>query len=181
MATLDIIIFIILGIGAYSGYRNGLFIGIISIVAFFVAILLAFHLMDWGAEVLAAKVDNLTFTLPFVAFLIIFLLVIISIRSLAFLVKKTIDLTILGTLDNVAGSVLGILKTSFILSLLLWVANSFDFKVSEDWITASKVYPIIQPIAPFVITVVDAYTPIINQAVSTIQDLVNTAKDASVN
>lgn len=181
MATLDIIIFIILGIGAYSGYRNGLFIGIISIVAFFVAILLAFHLMDWGAEVLAAKVDNLTFMLPFVAFLIIFLLVIISIRSLAFLVKKTIDLTILGSLDNVAGSVLGILKTSFILSLLLWVANSFDFKVSEDWITASKVYPIIQPIAPFVITLVDAYTPIINQAVSTIQDLVNTAKDAPVN
>jgi membrane protein required for colicin V production len=181
LATLDIIIFIILGIGAYSGYRQGLFIGIISIVAFFVAIVLAFHLMDWGAEVLAANIENLTFMLPFVAFLIIFLIVIISIRGLAFLVKKTMDLTILGSLDNVAGSVLGILKTGFMLSLLLWVANSFEFKVSEEWIFESKVYPIIQPIAPFVITLVDAYTPIINQAVTTIQDLVNTAKDAPLN
>lgn len=181
MATLDIIIFIIIGVGAFSGYRQGLFIGIVSIVAFFVAIVLAFHLMDWGAEVLAARVDNLTFMLPFIAFLIIFLIVIISIRSLAFLVKKTLDLTILGSLDSVAGSVLGVLKTGFILSLLLWVANSFEFSVSEDWIAESKTYAIIQPIAPFTITFVDAYTPIINQSVTTIQELVNTAKNAPIN
>ncbi|MFD2034102.1 CvpA family protein [Belliella marina] len=180
MATLDITIFIILAIGAYSGYRQGLFIGIISIVAFFVAIVLAFHLMDWGAEVLATKIENLTFMLPFVAFLIIFLIVIIGIRSLAFLVKKTIDLTVLGSMDNIAGSVLGVLKTGFILSLLLWVANSFEFEFSDNMINESKLYPILQPIAPFVINLVDSYTPIINQAVESIQTLVNTARNAAV-
>ncbi|MCH7398569.1 CvpA family protein [Belliella sp. DSM 107340] len=180
MATLDVIIFIILAIGAYSGYRQGLFIGVISIVAFFVAIVMAFHLMDWGAEILASRVENLTFMLPFVSFLIIFLIVIIGIRSLAFLVKKTMDLTILGSMDNVAGSVLGILKTGFLLSLLLWVANSFEFEVSQTMINESSMYPYLQPIAPFMINLVDAYTPIINQAVESIQTLVNTARDAAI-
>ena len=157
-----------------------MFIGVISIVAFFVAIILAFHLMDWGAEILASRIENLTFMLPFVSFLIIFLIVIIGIRSLAFLVKKTMDLTILGSMDNVAGSVLGILKTGFLLSLLLWVANSFEFEVSQTMITESSMYPYLQPIAPFMINLVDAYTPIINQAVESIQTLVNTARDAAI-
>ncbi|SIS49699.1 CvpA family protein [Belliella pelovolcani] len=180
MATLDIIILAILTIGTYSGYKQGLFIGIISIVAFFLAILLAFQLMDWGAELLSNKVENLTFMLPFLAFLIIFLIVIISIRALAYLVKKTIDLTMLGSMDNVAGAILGILKTGFILSLLLWVANSFEFELSETWISESKVYPFLQPIAPFTINILDAYTPIVKEAVESIQTLVNTAKDAAL-
>ncbi len=180
MATLDIIILIILIIGTYSGYRQGLFIGIISIVAFFIAILLAFQLMDWGADILATKVENLTFMLPFVAFLIIFLIVILSIRALAFLVKKTIDLTILGSMDNVAGAVLGILKTGFILSLLLWVANSFEFQLSDEWIVESRFYPFLQPIAPFTINLLDAYTPIVKEAVESIQSLVKTAQDATL-
>ena len=90
------------------------------------------------------------------------------------------DLTILGSMDNVAGSVLGILKTGFLLSLLLWVANSFEFEVSQTMITESSMYPYLQPIAPFMINLVDAYTPIINQAVESIQTLVNTARDAAI-
>ena len=104
MATLDWIILAFLAIGAYSGYREGLFLSLLSIVAFFVAMLMAFQLMDWGAMYLAKHVDNLTFMLPFVAFLMIFLGVLISLRVLAFLVKKSLDITLLGTIDNVAGA-----------------------------------------------------------------------------
>lgn len=180
MGTLDYIILAILAIGAYSGYRRGLFVGIISIVAFFVAIILAFHLMDWGAELLAAKVENLTFMLPFVAFLIIFLAVVLSIRGLAYVVKKTLDLTILGSLDSVAGSVLGVLKTGFALSLILWVANSFDFKFSQPWIKESVFYSYIQPVAPLTINFVDGYTPIVKETIASIQELVNTASNVLV-
>lgn len=181
MGILDYIILAILAIGAYSGYQRGLFVGIISIVAFFVAIILAFHLMDWGTEILAAKVENLTFMLPFVAFLIIFLAVILSIRGLAFVVKKTLDLTILGSLDSVGGSILGLLKTGFTLSLILWVANSFEFKLSEPWVKESVFYAYIQPVAPVAINFVDGYTPIVKQTIASIQELVNAASNALVN
>jgi membrane protein required for colicin V production len=145
-----------------------------------VAIILAFHLMDWGAEILAEKVDNLTFMLPFVAFLIIFLVVILTIRGVAYMVKKTLDLTILGSLDSVAGAILGIFKTGFALSLILWVANSFEFKFSEPWMNESVFYPFIQPMAPLTINFVDGYTPIVKQTIASIQELVNTASNVIV-
>ncbi len=179
MSTLDIIILVILAIGAFSGYRQGLFIGILSIVAFFVAIVMAFQLMDWGAEILATKVDNLTFMLPFIAFLIIFTGVVLIIRGLAFLVKKTLDFTILGSLDNVAGAVLGILKTGVLLSLLLWVSNSFEYSISKTWINESTIYLYIEPLAPIAINYLDEYTPIIKEAVSKIQELVEKASHAT--
>ncbi|MCH7403687.1 CvpA family protein [Belliella kenyensis] len=180
MATLDFIILIILAIGAYSGYKQGLFVGVISIVAFFLAILMAFQLMDWGAEMLATRVENLTFLLPFISFLIIFLIVLLSVRALGLLVKKTIDLTILGSLDNVAGAILGFFKTAFVLSLLLWVANSFEYELSADWIQQSSCYAYLQPIAPVTINILDAYTPIVKEAVTSIQLLVNSATDATL-
>jgi membrane protein required for colicin V production len=53
------------------------------------------------------KVESLTFMLPFIAFILIFLAVTITIRVLAFMVKKALDLTILGTFDSFAGGLLG--------------------------------------------------------------------------
>ena len=110
MSTIDIIILVLLVIGAYSGYKQGLFIGILSIVAFFIAIVLAFRFMHWGAEILAERVESLTFALPFVSFIIIFFAVTITIRILAYMVKKALDFTILGTLDSFGGAVLGLAK-----------------------------------------------------------------------
>jgi membrane protein required for colicin V production len=173
LEAIDIVILVFLAIGAYSGYRQGLFISILSIVAFIVALILAFHFMDWGAQQLAEHVTELTFVLPFVAFVIIFMAVILVIRAMAFLVKKTLDFTILGPIDNIAGGILGVLKTAFILSFFLWIANSLEFRITEEWTTGSKSYPLIQPFAPAVISFLDDYTPIISEAVESIQSLVN--------
>lgn len=177
---LDLIIIVFLAMGAYSGYKQGLFISILSIVAFIIAIVLAFHFMDWGTALLAERVDQLTFFLPFVAFLMIFLGVILIIRGLAYLVKKTMDFTILGSVDNVAGGILGIFKTALILSLLLWVANSFEFFVPKEWVKDSKTYSLIEPIAPFIIMYLDQFTTIIKDTISGIQELVKLAADGTV-
>lgn len=173
MNTLDIIILGLLGLGAYSGYKQGLFIGILSIVAFFIAIVLAFRFMHWGAEILAEKVESLTFALPFVSFIIIFFAVTITIRILAYMVKKALDFTILGTLDSFGGAVLGLVKWSIMISLLFWVGNSFEYKLPDHVVGNAVVYPFVKPIAPALVSVLDAYTPIVDQSIATIKELVN--------
>ena len=164
-----------LAIGGYSGYRQGLFIGLLSIVAFFIGIILAFRFMHWGAELLAEKVESLTFMLPFIAFIIIFLAVTITIRILAYMVKKALDLTILGTFDSFAGAILGIFKWVVMISLLLWVAKSFEFHFPKKLIEGSVIYPMVVPVAPTLVAMLDNYTPIVDKAIETIQDLVNSA------
>jgi len=174
LSTIDIIILILLAIGAFSGYRQGLFIGLLSIVAFFIGIILAFRFMHWGADMLAERVESLTFMLPFISFIVIFLIVTIVIRILAFMVKKALDLTILGTFDNFAGAVLGLFKWAIMISLLIWVGTSFEYKVPQNWLENSVVYPAIVPIAPAMVSLLDAYTPIIDQSIEAIKDLVKT-------
>src|SRR5690606_10885216 len=129
LSTIDIIILILLAFGAFSGYKQGLFIGLLSIIAFFIGIILAFKFMHWGADMLAERVESLTFMLPFISFIIIFLIVTITIRVLAFMVKKALDLTILGTFDNFAGAVLGLFKWVVMITVFLWVARSFEYKI----------------------------------------------------
>src|SRR5680860_153490 len=130
---------ILLAIGAYSGYKQGLFIGILSIVAFFNGIIFAFRFMHWGADMLAERVESLSFMLPFISFIIIFLVVTIVIRILAYLVKKALDLTILGTFDNFAGAVLGLFKWAVMISLLFWVGKMFEYKLPESLVKNSVI------------------------------------------
>lgn len=136
--------------------------------------------MDWGAQVLASRVDEMTFALPFVAFIMIFLGVILIIRGLAFLVKKTLDFTIFGSVDSIAGGILGIVKTAFILSLFIWIADSFEFSVTEEMKSESRSYAYVQPIAPALITAMDQYTPIIKETVASIQQIVKSTPDGFI-
>ncbi|AGA76937.1 CvpA family protein [Echinicola vietnamensis] len=181
MNTIDIVILILLAIGAYSGYRQGLFIGILSIVAFIIGLVFAFKFMHWGAELLATRVESLTFMLPFISFLIIFLLVTITIRILALLVKKTLDLTILGTFDNFAGAILGLLKWGFMLSLLIWAAKSFGIEMPREKLEESYLFTVIEPFAAIVIDMVGVITPAIQDAVGRINELVEKSQDAVAN
>lgn len=175
MYLLDLFILVFLVSGAFSGYRQGLFVSILSIVAFFVGVILAFQFMDWGARFLASQMDELTFFLPFLAFLLIFMIVVMTIRSLAFLVKKTIDFTLMGPVDNLAGAILGLVKSAFGISVIIWIAQSFEFAFALEWADGSFFYPYIQPIAPILLQILDAYFPVAKDAVETVRELVKEA------
>lgn len=129
--------------------------------------------MHWGAELLSGKVESLTFVLPFISFIIIFLVVTIVIRILAYMVKKALDFTVLGTFDNFAGAVLGLFKWTVMLSLLFWVGKSFEYHLPDHLVKDAVIYPAITPIAPALVSLLDAYTPIIDQSIAAIRELVN--------
>lgn len=83
------------------------------------------------------------------------------------------DLTILGAFDNFAGAILGLFKWGFMISLLLWVAHSFEFNVPKEVTEDSVVYPMITPIAPAAVAFLDSYTPVIDHSVKSIRKLVD--------
>ncbi|WP_143962663.1 CvpA family protein [Litoribacter populi] len=180
MNTIDIIILFLLVIGTFSGYRKGLFIGLLSIVAFFVAIILGFRFMHWGAEILAQNVESFTFMLPFVAFIIIFFLVTITLRIVAYMIKKAIDFTLLGSFDNLGGAVLGFFKWAFMISLLFWVGKSFEYEIPESRVADAVVYPWVAPIAPATVQVLETYTPMIDHSINSIRKLVEIDSGAVV-
>ena len=58
------------------------------------------------------------------------------------------------------------------ISLLIWVGTSFEYKVPDTWVENSVIYPSITPIAPALVSLLDAYTPIIDRSIKAIKELV---------
>jgi membrane protein required for colicin V production len=67
------------------------------------------------------------------------------------------------------------------ISLLIWVANSFEFQVPSEMKKDAVIYPVIVPVAPTMVAVLDDYTPIIDTAIATIKELVNSSSSDFVN
>ena len=148
MNVIDIIIVIILGIGAYGGYKKGLMLELIAILAFILAIVGGFKLLHVGMEILSDFYGGFGSLLPFIAFLILFILIIVAVNLLGKLLKKTIDWTPLGTFDNLAGALLGIFKFALAVSILYWVFQSVGISPPESMVEESKILPFVAGIAP---------------------------------
>ncbi len=142
MSTIDIIILVPVVIGAFFGYRKGLLIEIISFAALIVAIFLGYKLIDFGAVFLAQYLEGMLFLLPYLSFFLIFLLVFIGLKLTGKIVKYIIDLTLLGSLDNIAGMIFGAIKWTFIVGTLLHL-EQYVHVIPESIKEGAQIYPII--------------------------------------
>ena len=68
MKTIDLLILFPLLIGAYTGYKRGLLLEIVAILAFVIAVVLGFKLLDYGLDFLSPYVGGSNRFLPYFAF-----------------------------------------------------------------------------------------------------------------
>lgn len=149
MVIIDFVIIILLGIGAYKGYKDGLLVTLISFLAFIIGILSAFKLLDSGTKLLSGFVSNKL--LPFVTFVLIFALVYIAILYLARFLKSVLDYTLLGRFDTIAGALLGIVAMMFGISLLIWLVDVIRLEELLGIFKGSFFYPKMVGFAPLVV------------------------------
>ena len=73
-SLVDIVIILLLALGAYEGYKKGFLLGILGLVGFVVALVLGFYFMEPAASWLGENVDSINLSYPILGFLIIFIL-----------------------------------------------------------------------------------------------------------
>ncbi|HET8859925.1 CvpA family protein [Marivirga sp.] len=171
MKTLDIILLVPLFFGAYLGFKKGLLLEIVSLVALILAIIGAFKLLDFGMELLQPYFQNWEHALPIISFILLFIAILLIVNLVGKIVKKILDMTLLGGLDNFAGAVIGLLKWAFGVSLVLWMGESIEISVSPEMAEGTYVYPIIASIAPFVVDLISAYMPFIQDVFNQLKAL----------
>ena len=150
MSKVDIALIIIILIGAFSGYKEGFLMELFSLLSLLLGVVGGFKLMGWAMLVLADQFDIDKKILPYIAFTVVFLVILIVVRLLGNLLKNSIDRSFLGKIDQIAGAFLGLLKTAFILSVLLWLIDSLKLSVPQDWSDDSWLLPKVAAIAPLV-------------------------------
>lgn len=159
MSTLDIVIIIPILFGAYHGFQKGFLMEIVSLLAFILAIIGGFKLLHLGMEFLDKHFEINGNLLPYIAFIAIFILIVVGLTLLGKMLKKILDLTLLGSVDSLAGSILGALKWAFGISVLLWLTSYVGLLLPQETTDKSIFYPFIDPIAPVTIDYVSTIFP----------------------
>jgi membrane protein required for colicin V production len=160
LSTVDIALIIIFLIGAFGGYRKGFLSELFSLLGIILGILAGFKLMGIAMITLSGYYDIDDQVLPYVAFGVVFLLVVVIISLLGGLLKSSIEKTVLGNADQLAGSVLGLFKTAFMVSVVIWITSSLKLNVPEHWSENSWLYPMTASLAPTVTSWVAEIFPV---------------------
>ena len=121
---------------------------VVSLLGIVLGILLGFKLMGLGMLFLEERFDIDRTTLPYVSFIVIFLVVVLGVRLLGSLVKHSIDKTFLGSADQALGGVLGAFRMLFMVSVVLWILDSLKLSPRESWVEGSWLYPFTAKLAP---------------------------------
>src|ERR1700685_2166190 len=147
MNTFDIIIIVLLLIGAVRGFMKGFVYEIATLGSLFLGMFVAFKLA-YLVQPTLRKIGNMdAHLLAVLSFILMFLIVIVGMYFLAKLFTSLIDKAGLGVFNKLMGALFGILKFAFIISILIYFFNHFNEKhhyVSQEKKTSSKLY---QPIA----------------------------------
>ena len=171
MSTADIIIVVLLLLGAYSGFKKGLILELIAIIAFVLAIVGGFKLLHVGMEYISKMYDGFGNLLPFVAFLVLFVLILIVVNMIGKILKKVVDWTPLGVLDNLAGALIGIAKWALALSILLWVMSGLNINLPDYLTKNSRVLPLVSGFASQVGDFISTIFPSFDSFIKTLEEL----------
>ena len=120
MTALDILLLLPLGVGVVKGYRRGLVLEVVSLLAFVLGVVGGLLLLSAAIPVVRTYLGELHGLLPLVAFLLVLVAIMWGVHLLGGLLKKAVHLTPLGVLDNLLGAAAGGLKWLLGLSLLLY-------------------------------------------------------------
>lgn len=159
MSSADIVLAVFLLIGAVSGYRQGFLMALFSLAALVLGIIGAFKLLGEAMVWLAAQFDISESVLPYVAFAVVFIAILIAVILVGKIIKISIDKTFLGRVDQAAGSLLGILKAAFLLSVCLWILDVLNLELPSSWAEGSWLLPHVEAFAPMVALWLSEFLP----------------------
>lgn len=163
MNPIDIVILVLLAVGAFRGYQKGFLLEVIGILALVLGIFGALMLLQTGMEFIGQRYDISNKILPYLTFIILFVLIMIGVNLIGRLFKKLLDLTLLGTADNFAGSVIGVLKWAVGISFIIWATTSFGFNFFSEEDEKSQLFAHIQKVAPWIVDKAQAILPYLKE------------------
>ncbi|HLT80897.1 MAG TPA: CvpA family protein [Cyclobacteriaceae bacterium] len=149
MSWPDIILALIILSGAISGYREGFLMTVISLAAIILGILGGFMLLGKAMLMLDSNFTIDQSVLPYIAFAVVFVLIVVLVSWIGRLLRDTVRHTFLGGIDQAVGAIVGMVKTAFMLSVAIWILDALKIDIA-DWFASSRLYAIIEDFAPLV-------------------------------
>tara|TARA_B000000532_G_C18874379_1_gene409906 strand:- start:478 stop:1089 length:612 start_codon:yes stop_codon:yes gene_type:complete len=152
----DIIVILFILWGAWLGYKKGFVITAASTIALIAGGLAAFYCSDYVADFLNSNFNWEEGLIKVSAFAITFILVVIGIHMLGKALEKVVDMVALGSVNKIAGILLGVFQIALLLSFVISRLHEVDIlprKVDKDCV----VYPYVEDLAYTVMPFYDGF------------------------
>lgn len=154
MNTVDIVLTLILVYGLVRGFFKGLLAELASLVGIVVGIYGAIHFSHILATFFAENLNWDSDYVNLIAFAITFILIVFVISLAGKILTKMAGFAALGIVNKLLGSVFGLLKMIFLVSVVIMFFNATNEEinlVSEESLENSKLYVPIKTVAPAVL------------------------------
>ncbi|MBK9419119.1 MAG: CvpA family protein [Flavobacteriales bacterium] len=148
MNLLDWILLALLAMAAFKGFQRGFIIELASLVALVLGIWVAAHFSDRVSRLFGIDPANVA-----LAFLVTFLVVLLTVHLLARFLTTLIDLAQLELPNKLAGVLFGVLRSVFTLSIALnlLVGYTEGAMPPKEWCAGSALYGPVRQLAPLVV------------------------------
>lgn len=155
---IDLILAVLLVLAALRGYRQGLIIGLFSLVAVIIGLAAAMKLSTLVAGWIGKSVNISEEWLPLISFIVVFLVIVLLIRLGAKAIERTVEFALLGWVNKLGGMILYLAIYALVFSVVLFYTEQMQL-LRPNTISESQTYPYIQPWGPRVINGLGAMIP----------------------
>lgn len=154
MNILDLILVLPILWGVYNGYRKGLFIEIIGVAAFIVALVIGFKFLGIGMNYISPYIGERLANrfLPYLSFSVIFFPTIFMINRMGWMLRRALRFTILGTIDGFAGAFVGGFTWLFGISTFIWLFKTMGINIPKEYQQDSFFLKSIEKVSPAIIS-----------------------------
>lgn len=144
---IDLITLGLLALAVWKGIRRGLVLAVFSLAAFVIGLAAALKLSAVAASWLAVNTELPPKWLPLVAFLAVFLVVVMLVNMVARLFESTIEWASMAWLNKAGGVIFFAVLHLLVWSILLFYLGKMEI-LGEQSLDQSNTYPIIAPWGP---------------------------------
>jgi membrane protein required for colicin V production len=145
--VIDLVFAVVLIFAVLRGFRQGLIVGLFSLVAVIIGLAAALKLSAVVAGYIGKAVKVSEEWLPLISFAVVFLVVILLIRLGARAIEKSAETVMLGWINKLGGILLFAAIYTLVFSVLLFYAEQMQL-IQPDTIQRSVTYSFVQPWGP---------------------------------
>lgn len=164
-------------VALFRGLSKGFIIALFSVLAFILGLAAALKLSAYVASTLSTQLNSSGKWLPFLSFLLVFVVVVFLVNIVARLLQKSIELFMLGWLNKLAGVFLYVILYCILLSIFLFYAVQLHIFKPET-VAASICYPYIAPLGPMVINGLGSIIPVFKNLFAQLQQFFGSLQPA---
>jgi membrane protein required for colicin V production len=154
----DLIFAILLLWSAYRGITKGFLIMAASLAALVLGVWGAIRFSDFTATLLIQNLDLQSKYTALIAFAITFIAIVIGVHLLARTLDKLVKAVALSFVNKLAGLLFAVLKTAFLISIVLVILNSIDRRapfIPREHKENSLLYSPLSKLAPVIFPYLD--------------------------